>query len=170
MRVAAANIQAVFNIATDVAPPWPDPTDALFSHRSQYNAAKIIKHLAADIHAPVRRIGIISQDISLPFLTYVFGEAQIGGRAAVLSTYRLQRHRDGVVPEKSLIYRRLAKITIHETGLLLGLSHCQSPRCILNFSVGLDKLDSLTPTLCDHCKISLKSLLCPGCESMDSEH
>jgi len=85
-----------------VAPPWPDPTDALFSHRSQYNAAKIIKHLAADIHAPVRRIGIISQDISLPFLTYVFGEAQIGGRAAVLSTYRLQRHRDGVCQKNHL--------------------------------------------------------------------
>ena len=160
VRVAAANIQAVFDIATDVASPWPDPTEALFPNRNQYNAAKIIKHLAADIHGPARRIGIISQDISLPFLTYVFGEAQIGGWAAVLSTFRLQRHRDGTLPDKSLIYRRLAKITIHETGHLLGLSHCRSTRCIMNFSVGLDKLDSLTPILCNHCKISLNTILC----------
>jgi archaemetzincin len=170
VRVAAANIQAVFDIATDVAAPWPDPTEALFFNRSQYNAAKIIRHLAADIHGPVRRIGIISRDISLPFLTYVFGEAQIGGLAAVISTYRLQRPRNGVVPEKSLVYRRLSKITIHETGHLLGLSHCRSPQCIMNFSVGLDKLDVLDLTLCNQCVIGLKALLGSGCKSMDSEH
>ncbi len=156
VRVAAAHIQAVFDIATDVVPPWPDPSSALFATRNQYNAAHILNSLATDIPGPVRRVGITARDITLPFLTYVFGEAQIGGRAAVISTYRLQRPHNGVAPEKSLVYTRLSRVVIHETGHLLGLSHCQSSRCIMNFSVGLDRLDALSPTFCHQCTSRLR--------------
>ncbi|SMC85556.1 archaemetzincin [Desulfocicer vacuolatum DSM 3385] len=156
--MAAANIQAVFDIATDVAAPWPAPRGAVFSHRSQYNAAEIIKSLAVNIHGPVKRVGITSRDITLPFLTYVFGEARIGGNAAVISTHRLQLPCNGIIPEKSLVYTRLSKIAIHETGHLMGLSHCKSSRCIMNFSVGLDKLDTLSPVLCNECKVRLNAI------------
>lgn len=156
VRVVAANIQAVFDIATDVSKPWPAPEAALFPTRNQYNAAQIIKSLGDSAQPPMRRMGIISGDISLPFLTYVFGEAHIGGRAAVISTYRLQRPHNGVVPDKSKVYERLARIAVHETGHLLGLSHCQTPRCIMNFSVGLDKLDTLGLGFCHYCRSVLK--------------
>jgi len=156
VRVVAANIQAVFDIATEVALPWPAPDEALFSTRNQYNAAHIIKTLGAGVPGAMKRMGIMAGDISLPFLTYVFGEAHIGGRAAVISTYRLQLPHNGVMPDRSYVYQRLAKIAIHETGHLLGLSHCQSPRCIMNFSVGLDKLDTLGFDFCHHCRIALR--------------
>ena len=155
VRVVAANIQAVFDIATDVALPWPAPASAMFPTRNQYNAAHIIKSLGAGVQGSIKRMGIMAGDISLPFLTYVFGEAHIGGLAAVVSTYRLQLPHNGVMPDKSNVYQRLAKIAIHETGHLLGLSHCQSPRCIMNFSVGLDKLDTLDLAFCHHCRMAL---------------
>lgn len=151
VRVAAANVQAVFEISTDVEQPWPDPRESIMPTRNQYSADQIIKSLAENIQPPVKRIGIIAKDISLPFLTYVFGEAQIGGQAAVISTYRLERTKNGSKPKKSLIYKRLAKITIHETGHLLGLSHCRNPNCIMNFSIGVDKLDKLTLKFCTQC-------------------
>ncbi len=155
VRVVAANIQAVFDIATDVSLPWPAPASALFPTRNQYNAAHIIKTLGAGVQGSMKRMGIMAGDISLPFLTHVFGEAHIGGQAAVISTYRLQLPRNGVTPDKSYVYQRLAKIAIHETGHLLGLSHCQNPRCIMNFSVGLDKLDTLDLAFCHYCRIAL---------------
>ena len=155
VRVVAANIQAVFDVATDVSLPWPEPASALFPTRNQYNAAHIIKTLGAGVQGSMKRMGIMAGDISLPFLTHVFGEAYIGGQAAVISTYRLQLPRNGVMPGKSHVYQRLAKIAIHETGHLLGLSHCHSPKCIMNFSVGLDKLDTLDLAFCHHCRIAL---------------
>lgn len=156
VRVAAANIQAVFDISTDVEKPWPDPKEAIISARNQYNAAQIMKTLAGNLKGPVKRIGIIAKDISLPFLTYVFGEAQIGGEAAVISTYRLERGKAGAKPARALVYERLSKITIHETGHLLGLSHCLNPQCIMSFSIGLGKLDKLTLKFCNRCTAYLR--------------
>ena len=156
VRVVAANVQAAFDVATDVAPSWPDPVGALFPSGRQYNAAELIKLLDRDIALPVRRMGVIAGDISLPFLTYLFGQAQVGGRAAVISLFRLQQRRDGgVAPPLSLVYQRLAAVAVHEAGHLMGLPHCRQPGCIMNFSVGLDRLDRLSTGFCDPCRLAL---------------
>ena len=38
-------------------------------------------------------MGLINEDLCTPVLSYVFGEAQINGRAAVVSLFRLGRER-----------------------------------------------------------------------------
>lgn len=147
MRVVAATVQTFFRLAADVEPPIPFPKASRIRPGSQYHAGRLLDVLAAGLAAGQRRLGVGDRDMSLPFLSYVFGEAQVGGRAAVVSSFRLRP--DG--PDTALLYERLAKVALHETGHLLGFSHCRSSGCIMNFSMGLHRLDRLELVLCPPC-------------------
>ena len=152
VRVVAANLQTFFDLRVDVEAPMPCPDHALMPGRSQYHAAKIMSVLEKkELKESEKRIGVISEDIALPFLTHVFGEAQVNGRAAVISTSRLKGEKTTSKPSKSLVYERLAKIAIHETGHLLGLLHCREKNCLMGFSASLDQLDALPPSFCQSC-------------------
>jgi predicted Zn-dependent protease len=74
-----------------------------------------------------------------PILTYVYGESQLGGQAAVISFHRLHHIDHQVTCERG------AKIAIHEAGHLLGLEHCREPGCLMRFSKQLDQLDLACP-------------------------
>ena len=67
-------------------------------------------------------LGVTDRDLFIPILTYVFGEAQLGGRAAVVSTARLVEDVELFGPQ--LLVERLAKEAVHEVGHAFGLLHC----------------------------------------------
>ncbi len=150
LRVAAATIQAVYSFAAEVAPSLPFPEFTQIPLRNQYHAGHLLCFLQG-LKGQEKRIGITSRDIALPFLTYVFGETQVGGRAAVISTFRLKSDASGFLTRKSVLYDRLAKIAVHETGHLMGLEHCRAGDCIMGFSMGLEHLDALPLSFCRCC-------------------
>jgi archaemetzincin len=152
VSVVAANIQTFIGLPVDVAPPWPDPAYALIPVRGQYNALPILKALGAGLEPGIRRIGLLAGDLCLPILTYVFGEAQVNGRAAVVSLRRLKLGRDGQRAPAHLALERLAKVAVHEMSHVLGLTHCRSPRCLMSFSLGIEQLDALTLRFCPECE------------------
>jgi archaemetzincin len=152
VSVVAANIQTFIGLAVDVVPPWPDPIYALIPVRGQYNALPILKALSVDLDAGTRRLGLLAGDLCLPILTYVFGEAQVNGRAAVVALRRLKHGRDGQRAPAHLLLERLAKVAVHEMAHVLGLTHCRSPRCLMSFSLGLEQLDALELRFCPHCE------------------
>jgi archaemetzincin len=153
--VVAANLQAIFGLNADIADPWPEPDYALVPTRGQYDAGPILKALAGDGMVPPLRVGLTRLDLCLPFLSYVFGEAQMEGRAAVVSTHRLRESPQGGQASRSLMLERLAKVALHEAAHVLGLVHCRSPRCLMNFSPGLASLDRLGAALCPACQALL---------------
>ncbi|MFH1060085.1 MAG: zinc metallopeptidase [Pseudomonadota bacterium] len=160
VSVAAANLQALFGLDAMVAPARPAPEHCLAPTRGQYDASLILLDLAQDAApdsaqnaaGPPLRLGITALDLCLPFLTYVFGEAQLGGRAAVVSLHRLRDRDDGVRAPRALMLERLAKLALHETAHILGLPHCQAPGCLMRFSGGLPDLDRLDLALCPSCE------------------
>lgn len=152
VSVVAANIQTFIGLPVDVVPPWPEPAYAVIPVRGQYNALPILKALAVDIGADTRRLGVFGGDLCLPILTYVFGEAQVNGRAAVVSLRRLRQSRDGQRVPSSLLLERLAKVAVHEMSHVLGLKHCRTPYCLMSFSLGLDQLDALSLRFCPDCE------------------
>ncbi|MFH1136774.1 MAG: matrixin family metalloprotease [Pseudomonadota bacterium] len=157
VSVVAANVQTLTGLLVDVAPAWSEPEHALLHPRMQYNALPILKDLAEDAGLQGRlRLGIINGDLCLPILSYVFGEAQLGGRAAVISLHRLHRGADGRAISSSAMYERLAKVAVHETAHILGLKHCRAPRCIMAFSLGLKQLDDLYLGFCPDCEEELR--------------
>lgn len=159
VRVVAANLQTFFDLPADIEKPRPCPVQALMPARNQYHAAKLMTLLENNIQESEKRIGITSEDITLPILTHVFGEAQINGRVAVISTARLKGAPSGPSPPKALFYERLAKIALHEAGHLWGLTHCRDTKCLMGFSAGLDSLDALPPAFCPSCTSRLRPVL-----------
>ena len=159
VSVAAANIQSAFDLPVDVEARQSCPDSAILQARPQYDAARLMAFLEHGLPAGTFRLGLTGEDISLAFLTYVYGEAQIGGKAAVVSTFRLEKGgRSGRVPT-SRMYERVAKVTVHETGHMLGLVHCSRPDCVMNFSAGLEHLDNLTRAFCSGCRSFLQEQL-----------
>lgn len=153
VSVAAANIQAILGLTAREVPPWPDPDYAVLPGRGQYNALPILKTLSRDLEDNALRLGITGADLCLPFLSFVYGEAQVNGKAAVVSLHRLKRGPDGKTAPSALFLRRLAKVAIHETAHVIGMTHCRQQGCIMCFSLELEALDSLSMTFCQECEL-----------------
>lgn len=158
-RVVAAHIQGYLNVPVDVSKGVDLPEDAYVSERRQYDAGVLLRFLRTLHNEHPCVLGIVSVDISLPVFTYVFGEAELGGRAAVVSTYRLDRDsRGGVVP-LSLFYERLAKVALHEIGHVFSLYHCNHLKCLMQFSSRLESLDEIPLLFCDRCRFLLRRIM-----------
>jgi archaemetzincin len=149
-EVAAGHLQAILELATDILPTHPMPEAAFMSARRQYDAVKIINHLAAveSIRAPIC-LGLTSSDMGTPILTYVYGESQLGGRVAVVSFYRL------TTAGRETALERLSKLSLHEVGHVLGLGHCWEYSCLMRSIRNIDQLDKLEMAFCESCTYEL---------------
>ena len=127
VAVVAANLQALMGLNAAILPAQPDPEYAYLSLRSQYSAVEIVKSLACVEGGAPLKLGIVECDLCTPILKFVYGESQLGGRAAVMSLHRL------LSGSLDATYLRAAKIGLHETGHLLGIGHCRSHDCLMLF-------------------------------------
>ena len=153
VSVVAANLQTILGLNTQVHPVQPEPEYAFLARRGQYEAGKIIKALVAVPGRAQFRLGVVGVDIYTPILTFVFGESQLGGKAAVISLFRVQSK------NREKTYNRTAKIAIHEIGHLLGIVHCQAMDCLMRFSNSLEKLDDLPLRFCQACEYEARRRL-----------
>jgi archaemetzincin len=126
------------------------PADTLDPRRGQHSSGRILRFLA-EARPGQRVLAVTDADLFVPVLTFVFGEAELGGRAAVVSTARLGRH-DG----PALLRARLAKEAIHELGHTFGLVHCPERRCAMARSGQLVDVDDKDAELCGDCRSLLR--------------
>jgi archaemetzincin len=155
VSVAAANLQAVMGLPADVLPARSLPHFALIPSRRQYDALPILRVLEREASDRAVRLGVMDGDLCLPIFSYVLGEAQVKGRAAVVSTHRLRVNEDGTAAAPALFYERMAKVALHETAHVLGLTHCREPRCLMRFSLGVEHMDLLSLRFCPECELRL---------------
>jgi|Deesub1362B_J571_1020462.scaffolds.fasta_scaffold00022_84 archaemetzincin len=87
-------------------------------------------------------LGILHEDIYHKNSSYIFGLAELNGRAALISTFRLVG--DG-------LYTRVLKEVFHEVGHLLGLTHCTN-NCVMRFSSNVKETDIKPATYCKVCE------------------
>jgi archaemetzincin len=155
ISIVGANIQTVLGLFTDIQPSRSKPDYAFMPVRNQYDASKILKSLAAETDGAPLKLGLTQNDLSIPILTYVFGESQLGGKAAVISLHRLFNI------DRQIVYQRAAKIGVHEVGHLLGLEHCWEAGCLMRFSKQLEQLDRLPLRFCSSCQYEVSRRLKP---------
>jgi archaemetzincin len=152
-----AELSAVFGLPVEQHPPAFDPELAFDPSRGQYNSRLLLAQLLQ--HRPQgggRVLGVAGVDLFIPVLTYVFGEAQLGGRAAVVSTYRLDSQLYGLPPDRDLLLRRLVKEAVHELGHTYNLVHCQIHPCVMMSSTYVENIDLKSEQFCARCREGLR--------------
>ncbi len=108
--------------------------------RGQYSAEVLLWTLSKR-HAD-RVLGVTSEDIYAEPMNFVFGLAELGGRAAVVSTFRLR------CGEHERFRSRLLKEALHELGHTLGMRHCLSRACVMSFSNSIAEVDEKAAEFC----------------------
>lgn len=99
----------------------------------------------------VRLVGVTERDLFIPVLTFVFGHAQLGGRAAVVSLARLRQEFYGLPPNREIFLDRARKEALHETGHTLGLRHCADSGCAMALSTRVQQIDQKRAAFCPAC-------------------
>jgi archaemetzincin len=129
------------------------PTEfAYHAERRQYHSTEILTRLQAKVGPDCwRMLGVTDSDLYIPILTFVFGEAQMGGSVAVVSTHRLRQELYGFPPDEDLVHERLLKESLHEIGHTLELRHCEDYRCVMAGSHAVEYIDLKDAAICQEC-------------------
>jgi archaemetzincin len=132
----------------------PLPEEAYDEKRGQYDSNFILGQiqLFTAMQDRFRRIlGVLDVDIYVSELNYVFGEAYIGGRAALISLFRLRQAFYGEASDERLFLDRAFKEAVHELGHTFGLKHCPNRTCIMSFSNSIADTDKKQSLFCNQC-------------------
>jgi len=156
-------LREVLGRDVDVREVDVDLSPFLDEQRLQYNSSNIITHLdslypslAAAERARPLLLAVACDDLCIPILTFVFGEAQLGGRVGVVSYHRLQNERYGLPADEKLLHFRLVKEALHELGHLFGLVHCSSYDCVMHISTYVEDIDTKPAAFCPACLETLR--------------
>ncbi len=153
LRTAIGKILA---LPVRVLRPLTIPLRTFHVVRHQYNSNQLLEYLLAENHSEAFRIlGVTAVDLYIPILTFVFGEAQLDGKAAVISLFRPRGDADGIATPKSVVLGRLIKLSLHELGHTFGLGHCRQEGCLMGFAANLEKLDQKGLAFCNYCQVLL---------------
>jgi len=87
-------------------------------------------------------------------ILFLFGEAHIRHRCAIVSVYNLLNF-----SKSERFDNRIFKETIHEVGhLILGPEHCFGDYCVMRFSANIKEIDRKSFHLCEKCKLKLEEI------------
>ncbi len=156
-----SGIERALGVPAVLSNLWLEPSFALHPERRQLHSTELLARLEKTENPEAWRVlGVTSSDLYIPILTFVFGEAQVSGRCAVVSTHRLQQEFYGLPPDDRLVSQRLLKEAVHELGHTLGLVHCDDYRCAMSPSHTVEWIDVKEASFCERCR--RRALIAPG--------
>ena len=149
----AAHLAAVFHVSVTLSEFALDATFAFDAGRNQFHSTRILAALATFPQRPGQHVlGLTSLDLFVPVLTFVFGEAQLRGPAAIVSYHRLTDAFYGLPQDDAMLDDRILKESVHELGHTLGLRHCDDWSCAMASTHTVELLDLKRSQLCAHCR------------------
>ncbi len=151
-------LEKVFNIPCKVLPFIEKPKHAYNPKRNQYNASLILNEIYSNASKDTSKIlGITDLDLYTRGLNFVFGQAQLGGKCAIVSTFRLNPKFNNTEKNEPL-FKRTIKEAIHELGHTFGFDHCSNRKCVMSFSNDLEQADYKSLEFCQKCLAKLRRL------------
>ena len=135
LNLVVEGIRCQYGVEVVVRPALPMPRTAWHAARSRHRADRLLAFLSRLDAPDCLRVGFTSQDVSTTAHGVadwgVFGLGEVGGTAAVVSTFRLARR---AMPQ--VLRERAVKVVNHELGHVLGLDHCPTPGCVMQDAAG----------------------------------
>jgi archaemetzincin len=120
--------------------------------RRQYGSIPVLDMLLERCPPDAAKLlAVTERDLFIPVLTFVFGQAQLGGRVGVLSFARLRQEFYGLAANQEIFLERAYKEALHETGHLFGLVHCAEPKCAMSLSTTVRQIDLKDDAFCAAC-------------------
>ena len=139
-----------------IAPALPLPARSYNPLRRQYLSDYLLE-LLRGLEAPEAEkvLGVADVDLYTRGLNFVFGQASLRGREAVISLARLRQSFYGLPEDEALFLERTVKEALHELGHTYGLGHCPDPLCVMHFSNSLADTDTKQARFCPVCRRAL---------------
>lgn len=132
------------------------PENAYDPKRKQYQSVEIMKALAQIAPKDAHRIlGVTNVDLAIPMLSFLFGQAQLDGRIAVVSLCRLHQEFYGLPADEPTLRERTTKEVLHELGHTFGLVHCNDSKCVMSLATHIGLVDSKEEKYCERCGLQL---------------
>lgn len=159
VKAVREEIERVFGLSTDQVSLLDALAFAYDPKRDQYNSTLILERLAASVpDSFVKVLAIVQVDLFIPILTYVYGEAQLGGKSCIVSTCRLKAG-PYFSDNPQIFQNRVVKEAIHELGHTFELRHCRERTCIMHYCRTLEDVDAKSEQLCRYCSVLLSDVL-----------
>ncbi len=143
---------------SSIVPIYKIPKNAYTSHIGKYNTQSLFIFGKERREESLKQFGNL--DVLLKVLVLVdfeiyrkgfagtlFGEAEVGGDIAIVSTAPLENH----FKSRFLIKERTLKEALHELGHTIGLDHCKIKGCAMNLSKDIYDIDEKKKTYCKEC-------------------
>jgi archaemetzincin len=142
--------------STRLVQPPLSPDFAYDAVRRQYHSTALLSALEEKYRDGTSKVlGVAEPDLFIPILTFVFGEAQLGGTASIISVARLRQGYYGLRDDQELFYHRAEKEALHELGHTFGLIHCDDYGCVMHFSNGVEEVDLKGDRFCPSCAVRI---------------
>jgi archaemetzincin len=126
--------------------------------RGQYGSIPVLEMLARQAPADAHKLlAVTERDLFIPVLTFVFGQAQLGGRVGVVSLARLRQEFYNLPPHREVFLGRVMKEALHETGHMFGLVHCADRTCAMSLATSVRQIDLKQAAFCAACAARLPS-------------
>jgi archaemetzincin len=144
-------VGGIFHCPVEVKAGFSDLAEAYNPERKQYLSSKLLTSLAKS-EREQRIVGVADVDLYVPRLNFVFGEADVASRTAIVSLCRLRQEYYGLAPDEALFLKRATKEIVHELGHTFGLGHCPNNKCVMHFSNSLADTDLKEAHFCSKCR------------------
>ncbi|HUB01079.1 MAG TPA: archaemetzincin family Zn-dependent metalloprotease [Terriglobales bacterium] len=152
LKTLAPALADTFRVRCRILDNRLDPEFAFHPERGQYHSSELLQIMRSYADEGSWRIlGITAVDLYIPILTFVFGEAQMGGPCAVVSFHRLAQQFYGLPHDSDLLMERLVKEAVHEVGHTFHLTHCHDYSCAMAPSHAVEWIDLKERVLCSSC-------------------
>jgi len=148
------SLEDTFGASVEFGSRMPLPGRAYNARRKQYLSSEILEMINSRVPAPEngRVLAVTNEDLYVPDLNFVFGQADTTTGVAIMSLARLRPEFYGKPPDEPLFHQRAITEAVHELGHTVGLvEHCSDPHCVMHWSNSLADTDIKGYRFCPKC-------------------
>jgi archaemetzincin len=152
-----ASVERAFRLPAARLPLDFRISDCYDFRRKQYSSILIMRKLLQILPRDATRLlAVVEEDLFIPMLSFIYGQAQVNGPVALMSLARLRPEFYGLPADPDLLGRRASKEALHELGHTFGLVHCLEQACPMALSTNIVRLDAKGADFCSGCYGSIR--------------